>query len=544
MALVDLRERLGGLRSWGDRPPSRPSRRLPVPVAWALAGGASAAAGVLVVETLVLTFWAADARSATGASGALRVGGSFWLLGHGVPLTVREGRVGIMPLGLTALVLLGAARAGAGVARSATVGRDTSPAWVRGAGVGLPYGLIALLLSRLLAGDGVHSSAFLAFALPGVLSGAAAANGASRVARAEARAAGVPLRPSRLVQACPVRVRQAAPAAAAAACVLLAAGASIATTFVSVHLGAVADVSSSLSSGVVAGAGMFLAGALLAPNIALWATSACVGAGFSVGTSTTVSPLRVEVGDVPAFPVLAALPGNGPVPLVLTITLFAASVAAGAVAGLFVLRRAKPPGSLPRAGTDGLLAGLGAGLLVLVATALSGGSTGPAGLARTGPPSWLAGALAAGEVAFVAAAVALAGTKLRQRREAAGEAAGEATDPAQAGTLAAGGGGQVRRRRLRVPMRPLGQDDALDRPDAGNVDIGNVEAGNVHTGKPVGQARVDGDAPLDGSGVADEMEARAQPARRPRFRSRHDAGGGAGRMSRPRLRRRRRRGRG
>ena len=180
---------------WTGRPAARrgarPSRRLPVPLAWALAGGASAAAGLLVVETLVLTFWAADARSATGAGGALRVGGSFWLLGHGVPLSVREGHVGIMPLGLTALLLLGAARAGAGVARSATVGRDTSPAWVRGAGVGLPYGLVALLLSRLLAGDGVHSSAFLAFALPGVLSGTAAAIGASRVARAEARAAGI-----------------------------------------------------------------------------------------------------------------------------------------------------------------------------------------------------------------------------------------------------------------------------------------------------------------------------------------------------------------
>ena len=118
-----------------------------------------------------------------------------------------------------------------------------------------------------------------------------------------------------------------------------------------------------------------------------------------MGTGTTVSPLRVEVGDVPAFPVLAALPGNGPVPFAITVALFAVPVAAGVVAGRLLLRRANPPSGLPRAGADGLLAGLGAGLLVLVATALSGGGTGPGRLAVTGPPSWQAGALAAGEVA-------------------------------------------------------------------------------------------------------------------------------------------------
>ena len=329
MALVDVRERLGGLTSWVYRPRSAARRRLPVPVAWALAGGASAAAGLLVVETLVLTFWAADTRSATGTGGALRVGGSFWLLGHGVSLTVREGRIGIMPLGLTALFLLGAARAGAAVARTATVGRDTSPAWVRGAGLGLPYGLVALLLSRVLAGDGVHSSALLAFALPAVLSGAAAAVGASRAARAEARPAGRALPTPLLVQAFPGWAREAAPAAAAAACVLLAAGALVAATFVALHWGDVSDVSASLSSGVVGGAGMVLAGALLAPNVAVWAAAACIGPGFSVGAGTTVSPLRVEVGDVPAFPVLAALPGNGPVPLYITVAMFAVPVVAG-----------------------------------------------------------------------------------------------------------------------------------------------------------------------------------------------------------------------
>jgi hypothetical protein len=520
MALVDVRERLWGLRGWAGQPRARPRRRLPVPLAWALAGGTCAAAGLLVVETLVLTFWAADARSATGADGALRVGGSFWLLGHGVPLTVREGRVGIMPLGLTALLLLGAARAGAAVARSATVGRDTSPAWVRGAGLGLPYGLIALLLSRLLAGGGVRSSPILAFALPAVLSGTAAAVGASRAARTEARAAGHPLPTPRLVEACPVWARQAAPAAAAAACLLLSAGAFIAATFVSLHLGAVADVSSSLSSGVVGGAGMFLAGALLAPNLALWATSACIGAGFSVGAGTTVSPLHVDVGDVPAFPLLAALPGNGPVPIVLTMGLFAVPAVAGVVAGLFLLRRADPPRTLPRAAADGLLAGLGAGLLVLVATALSGGGTGPARLASTGPPSWQAGAAAAGEVALGAVTVALAGTKLRQRRSATGSVRSVA-----ATTLAASGPGRVRLRRLPVATATVSAPGAAD--------VADTE----------GQAEVDGGAPLDNSEVADaEMEARAQPARRPRFRRWHHAAGGVGRLQRPRVRRRRRRG--
>ena len=54
--------------------------------------------------------------------------------------------------------------------------------------------------------------------------------------------------------------------------------------------------------------------ALVAPNLALLGSAYLLGPGFAFGTGTTVSPTAVSLGAVPAFPVLAALPNEGPTP--------------------------------------------------------------------------------------------------------------------------------------------------------------------------------------------------------------------------------------
>src|SRR3546814_11092751 len=53
---------------------------------------------------------------------------------------------------------------------------------------------------------------------------------------------------------------------------------------------------------------------VLVPNAMVFSASFLLGPGFTVGTGTLVSPATVAIGPVPMFPMLAALPENGPTP--------------------------------------------------------------------------------------------------------------------------------------------------------------------------------------------------------------------------------------
>ena len=57
-----------------------------------------------------------------------------------------------------------------------------------------------------------------------------------------------------------------------------------------------------------------LATMAVAPNAVLFGSAYLLGPGFAVGTGTIVSPSVVALGPVPAFPLLAALPGDGATP--------------------------------------------------------------------------------------------------------------------------------------------------------------------------------------------------------------------------------------
>ncbi|NEE53129.1 hypothetical protein G3M55_52100, partial [Streptomyces sp. SID8455] len=73
---------------------------------------------------------------------------------------------------------------------------------------------------------------------------------------------------------------------------------------------------------------LLLALALL-PNAVIWGAAYALGAGFQVGAGTLVTPLAATSGpDLPPFPLLAALPTDGPgTPL--TCAVAAIPVAAG-----------------------------------------------------------------------------------------------------------------------------------------------------------------------------------------------------------------------
>ncbi len=189
---------------------------------------------------------------------------------------------------------------------------------------------------------------------------------------------------------------------------------------------------------------------LLLPNGALWALAYAAGPGFTVGAGTGVSPFGATLGPVPAFPLLAALPGDGTPPPAVRAALLL-PVLAGVLAGWVVGRRlpaATGAGRLPalltgrvaRPAGYGLLAGGLVALVTAVLAVLAGGALGPGYLAAVGPSAWQVAARAGGRGRRAGRGHrrAAAGPGLRTARPAgAGRPGG---NPAAADRLRAGAG--------------------------------------------------------------------------------------------------------
>ena len=124
---------------------------------------------------------------------------------------------------------------------------------------------------------------------------------------------------------------------------------------------------------------------LFAPNAALFGVAYLLGPGFAFGVGTTVSPTAVSLGVVPAVPMLAALPADGPTPAWTGALLAVPVLAAGLGAGLAVRRHA--PVAHDLAAVRGAAAGVGAGVLVTVLVAVAGGPLGTGRMADVGRPA-------------------------------------------------------------------------------------------------------------------------------------------------------------
>ena len=163
----------------------------------------------------------------------------------------------------------------------------------------------------------------------------------------------------------------------------------------------------SLGAGVGGGLLVALLCLLYLPTAAVWGLAFVVGPGFAVGAGTTVSVGGTDLGAVPAFPLLAALPQEpGPAwaPVVLLVP-----VAAGVVAGLLCRRSGavadgragarspRPPRSLAACSRE----------RSPCSACSRPDRPGPGRLGETGPTWWLVAVLAGLEVAAVMAATLL-----------------------------------------------------------------------------------------------------------------------------------------
>jgi hypothetical protein len=358
-------------------------RRPLVPLAFL--GGIVAAASTLVVFLgLGVVGWFLTDGGAHGAPrDGLRTGALGWLLGHGSGVRVDGVAITVMPLGVLLLCGWAIWRIGERVGDSisghgpdAAGISDGERDWTVPVASGLfalGYVVTAVLVTSVAATPATAPSAggvikwslvlCLLIAVPAVAVGSGRA------------AVWLTLVPR------PVR------AAAALAGTVLVAWLALSLVAFVVALVVDVDTAANILSQLDADAGdvasFVVLSLLVLPNAVAFSGSYLLGPGFTVGTGTLVTPHAAVIGVLPMFPMLAALPDNGPAPAwagwLLGLPVLVAALAAAHVQRRFPTLR-WDEGAL-RAGAGGIAAGVGFAVLAAVA----GGAVGPGRMRDVGP---------------------------------------------------------------------------------------------------------------------------------------------------------------
>jgi hypothetical protein len=377
----------------GNRPTVRVPRQRPAAIRRApLVVAAVVAATVAAVTSYVpvaLALWLAQvSEGAASVGGALRAGIAGWLLANGVPVETGAGRLGLVPLALTALIVWRLTRAGVHTSRAvgARPGGTPGQAAVVAGAVGTAYGLIGLG-AALAAG----APAFRGLVTCAVVGALGALVGSVRLTGS-----------LRYLHRLPPAVADGLRTGVVGAALVLGAGAAAAGLSLALGAGDASDVLAAYDTGVAGQAGIMLICLAYAPNAAVWAAAYLLGPGFAVGVDTTVRTTEVTVGGLPALPLVAAIPA-GPVGGRGAL-LLAVPVIAGMGAGWLLARRMLRRGGQAWRSVLGAaaLAGPVAGVLLGAAAYASSGPLGDGRLAALGPAAWL--------VALVATAVVTLGT--------------------------------------------------------------------------------------------------------------------------------------
>jgi hypothetical protein len=393
------------------RPPAKPARRAPLPVAVAFATLWAAILSYLPVAAVIGLARTLEGQG--GLGGAAHAGLAGWLLGHGVPIGTSIGPLGLPPLLLTFLVIWRLNRAGLHVTRAIGARRSgrIGDTLLVGFGIALLYSLLGSVAALAVDGKGTEVTParaavnFFVLGLIGALAGALRGTDALSV----------------LARRTPGPLRAGLRTGVMAALLMLAAGAAVTGLSVAVGGGQAADTISAYRTGVAGQAGITLLSLAYGGNAAVWAAAYLLGPGFALGTGSAIRLTEVTAGPLPTLPLLAGLPA-GPMGAA-GAALLAVPVLVGMASGwLLTLRlnragdRSDPPWSLVVGG--GLLAGPAAGVLLWLLCRASGGPLGDGRLATIGPDPWQVALIATAVIGVSAAIGAAAARTFGPRPEA------------------------------------------------------------------------------------------------------------------------------
>jgi hypothetical protein len=378
----------------GMKLPTKP-RALPMPL-W-LQGvfelGQAAVISALIVLVPLGAVWLTGGFSGRDALGTLQLGAQAWLLLHGAPLQLAlpDGGAGLLwavPLGLTLIPFLLAWRAGRRLARASY----TDQLWQALLGALAVY-VIFSLGAAYLADDGATSAPLVTGAcVPLIAAGAGMIIGAYREAGSWGRLIGVDLAEwiattSQHSRWAGSYVWSAVRAAFLAVISAFGLSALLLAVTLAIHWAAIATIYERLDAGIVGGAVVTISQLGFLPNLAVWALAWSSGAGFALGTGSSISPLATTAGPLPALPILGAVPSGA---LDYGMVALALPVAAGILAGWWFFREGEnhldewlqlkvdarwvtaAASTVTLALFVGVLAGAGAAVLALLSRASAG----------------------------------------------------------------------------------------------------------------------------------------------------------------------------
>ncbi|MFG3409094.1 DUF6350 family protein [Streptomyces sp. NPDC048142] len=405
-------------------PKATAERNRTLALASALVRGAVAAGlGLGALAVLVMVLWISSPYPDSGPGGALRAAAGVWLLAHGAGLVRPDTLSGVpAPVGMVPLLLvLGPVWLAHRAARDAAEPEEGRPRPSRaGAFCAVTAGYLLVVAGAAAYARGGSLRAepdTLVFPVALVVAGAAAAG----VWTAAGRPFG-PLpswSPLALQEAFARtlfrdRAETACRSAAVGVMVLLGGGALLVAVALGRNAAVAQDAFLALAGDWSGWFAVLLLAASLVPNAALWGAAYGLGPGFSLGTGATATPLGLDGAPaVPGFPLLAAVPDQGPGSL-LSGAALAVPVAAALAVAWFTVRRAAPADA-PRAQVWSpretvlvtLFAALGCGAGTALLTAVAGGPLGTGALSAFGPVWWLTGPAALAWTAAVGVPAAL-----------------------------------------------------------------------------------------------------------------------------------------